>query len=87
MKLMISYNTTNRKYFAVKIFLDSLAYVKIKCAKTYVHYYCNEIQGCLSENYLARKIIARNILDTKYSQFMVCDIIQQECFTGFDLHG
>ena len=26
----------NCEYFVVKIFLDSLAYVKIKCTKTYV---------------------------------------------------
>ena len=32
----------------------------------------NAVQGCLSENYLTRKIIAWNILDTKYSKFTVC---------------
>ena len=31
----------------------------------------NVVQGRLSENYLTRKIIARNILDTKYSRFTV----------------
>ena len=37
-----------------------------------VQYLCNyAVQGCLSKNYLTRKIIARNILDTKYSQFIV----------------
>jgi hypothetical protein len=34
------------------------------------------VQGCLSENYLTRKIIARNILDTKYLQFTVHDNIR-----------
>ena len=29
------------------------------------------VQGRLSENYLTQKIIAQNILDTKYSQFTV----------------
>ena len=58
--------TVNREYFAVKIFSDSLAYAKIKCAKTYAHYYGTAVQGCLSKNYLTRNFIARNILDTKY---------------------
>ena len=31
----------------------------------------NVVQGRSSENYLTRKIIARNILDTKYSRFTV----------------
>ena len=31
----------------------------------------NAVQGCLSETFLTRKIIAQNILDTKYSQFTV----------------
>ena len=44
--------TVNCEYFAVKIFLDSLAYVKIKCPKTHVHYYSIAVQGRLSENYL-----------------------------------
>ena len=34
----------------------------------------NAVQGCLSENFNTKKlIIARNILDTKYSQFEVVD--------------
>ena len=35
----------------------------------------NAVQGRLSENYLMRKIIARNILDMKYSQFTVIIMI------------
>ena len=33
----------------------------------------NAVQGRLSENYLTRKIIAQNILDTKYSRFTVLE--------------
>ena len=32
----------------------------------------NAVRGRLSENYLTRKFIARNICDTKYLQFTVC---------------
>ena len=32
----LAYAINNCEYFVVKIFLDSLAYVKIKCAETYV---------------------------------------------------
>ena len=35
----------------------------------------NAVRGRLSENYLTRKFIARNICDTKYSQFMVYHIM------------
>ena len=31
----------------------------------------NAVPGRLSENYLTRKFITRNIFDTKYSQFTV----------------
>ena len=64
--------TVNCEYFIVKIFSDSLAYAKIKmrenihvhvCALLMVMWY---IQGRLSENYLTRKFIARNILQMKY---------------------
>ena len=59
-------HTINRKYFVVKIFSDSLACAKIN-ARKYIHNIDdNVVQGRLSENYLMRKIIARNILDTKY---------------------
>jgi hypothetical protein len=36
----------------------------------------NVVQGRLSENYVTRKIIARNILDTKYSLFTVHDNVR-----------
>ena len=47
------------------MFSDSLAYVKIKHAKKLM---VVVVQGRtrMSENYLTQKIIARNILDTKY---------------------
>ena len=47
----------NREYFNVKIFSDSMACVKIKCTKYMRNINDNAIQGRLSENYLARKII------------------------------
>ena len=31
----------------------------------------NVVQGCLSENYLTRKFITRNICDAKYSRITV----------------
>ena len=31
----------------------------------------NAVWGHLFENYLARKFITRNIVDTKYSRFMI----------------
>ena len=42
----------------------------------------NAVQGRLSENYLTRKIIAWkfNILDTKYSRFMVILNFTDELF-------
>ena len=41
-------------------------------ARKYMHNTNNNaVQGRLSENYLTQKIIARNILDMKYSRFMV----------------
>ena len=68
-KIFIITGTINREYLVVKIFSDSLAYAKLKCTKIHMQYY-NAVEGCLSENYLTLKIIAQNILDTKYS-FMV----------------
>ena len=48
-----------------------MACAKIKRTK-YVHNINNNaVQGRLSENYITRKIIAWNILDTKYSRFTV----------------
>ena len=50
---------------------------KLKCIRN-----INDIavQGRLSENYLTQKIIARNILDTKYSRFTVhnCTTVAQK---------
>ena len=52
-----SFFTVNREYFIAKIFC-----AKIKCTK--IHYIDDSaVQSRLSE------ILARNILDTKYSQF------------------
>ena len=61
----------NHEYFDVKIFLDSMACAKIKRTKYMRNINDNAVQGRLSENYLTRKIITWNILDTKYPQFMV----------------
>ena len=41
--------SVNHEYFAVKIFLDNLAYVKIKHAKYIININDNAIQGRLSE--------------------------------------
>ena len=60
--------TVNREYFDVKIFSDSMACAKIKCTKYMRNINDNAVQGRLSENYLMRKIIAR---DMKYSRFTV----------------
>ena len=50
--------TVNREYFDVKIFSDSMACAKIKHTKYMRNINDNAVQGCLSENYLTRKIIA-----------------------------
>ena len=50
--------TVNREYFDVKIFSDSMACAKIKRTKYMRNINDNAVQGCLSENYLTRKIIA-----------------------------
>ena len=63
--------TVNREYFVVKIFLDSLAYAKIKHAKYMRIIISNAVRGRLSKNYLTQKFIAQNIFGTKYSRFMV----------------
>ena len=68
-KIFMVTGTINREQLVVKIFSDSLACAKLKCTKIHMQYY-NAVEDCLSENYLTRKIIAQNILDTKYS-FMV----------------
>ena len=68
---MVAACTVNREHFDVKIFSDSMACAKIKRTKYLRNINDNAVQGCLSENYLTRKIIAWNILDTKYSQFTV----------------
>ena len=66
--------TVNREYFD---FSDSMACAKIKRTKYMRNINENAVQGRLSENYLTRKIIAWNILDTKYSRFTV--IFQPVC--------
>ena len=48
----------------------------------------NAVQDRLSENYLTRKIIARNILDTKYSRFTVhVYIARSRLDRSFELHA
>ena len=65
--------TVNREDFVVEIFSDNLAWVirKLNTRKPKCTINGNVVQGSLSEYYLTRKIIARNILDTKESQFTV----------------
>ena len=48
--LAIHCSNVNREYFVVKILSDSLASVKIKCAKYMCNINDNAVQGCLSEN-------------------------------------
>ena len=69
----VSAYTVNREYFDYKIFSDSMACAKIKRTKYIRNINDNAVQRRLSENYLTRKIIAWNILDTKYSRFTVAD--------------
>ena len=52
-----------------------MACAKIKRTKYMRNINDNAVQGRLSENYLTRKFIAWNILDTKYSRFTVCVIV------------
>ena len=54
-------NTVDREIFAVKIFSDSMASPKIKHTKIIHIINDSVVRGHLSENYLARKFIARNI--------------------------
>ena len=59
--------TVNREYFIGKIFLDSLTCAKIKYM--YVHTSNNDV---VTGSFVRKlKIIARNILSTKYSEFTV----------------
>ena len=53
-----------------------MACAKIKRTNYMRHTNNNAVHGRLSENYLTRKIIAWNILDTKYSQFTVFTQLQ-----------
>ena len=48
--------TVNHEYFAVKIFLDSLACAKIKRTKYMRNINGDAVQGRLSENYLTRNL-------------------------------
>ena len=50
--------TVTCEYFDVKIFSDSMACAKIKHTKYMRDINDNAVQGCFSENYLTRKIIA-----------------------------
>ena len=64
-------STVNLEIFIVKIFSDSMASAKIKHTKIMHIINDNAVRGRLSENYLTRKFIARNICDAKYSRFTV----------------
>ena len=59
------YNTIDREIVAVKIFSDSMASPKIKHAKFMCIINDSVVRGRLSENYLTRKFIARNICNAK----------------------
>ena len=63
---MIRMKVPHRKYFIVKIFLDSLACAKIKYILTIMRYRVRFVWKLFK-----RKIIVRNILDTKYSRFTI----------------
>ena len=65
--------TINHEYFDIKKFSDSMAHAKIKHTKYMRNINDNAVQGRLSKIYLTRKIIAWNILDTKYSRFMIAE--------------
>ena len=60
--------TVNREDFVVEIFSDTLAWLirKLNTRIPMCTINGNVVQGSLSEYYLTRKIIARNILGTKY---------------------
>ena len=66
--------TVDREIFAVKIFSDSMASPKIKRAKI-MRYNDSVVRGRLSENYLTRKFIARNICNAKYSRITVLPLL------------
>ncbi len=73
------HDTVNREIFVVKIFSDRLTSTKIKHTKTVRTINANAVRGRLSEIYLTRKFIARNIFDTKYSRFTVSKITMIFC--------
>ena len=66
----------NWEIFVVKMFSDSMASPKIKHAMTICMINDSAVQGRLSENYLTRQFITRNICDAKYSRFTVCLLIR-----------
>ena len=71
--------TVNREIFVVKIFSDSMASVKI------MHIINdNAVWGRLSENYLTRKFIARNICDLQYVVSIMCMYMQEELLSRFE---
>ena len=63
--------TVDREIFAVEIFSDSMASPKIKHAKIMRTINDSAVRGRLSENYLTRKFIIRNICNAKYSRITV----------------
>ena len=78
------HNTVNRKFFVVKIFSDSMGSVKIKRTNIMRIINANAVRSRLSENYLTRKLIARNIFDTKYYRFTVYKYTRVKCKTIFN---
>ena len=82
MHLVCHFPTTiNWEIFIVKIFLDSMASAKIKRTNIMRIINNNAVRGRLSENYLTRKFIARNICDAKYSRFTVSLFVYFFCTT------
>ena len=61
--------------FIVKIFSDSMSSAKIKQTDIMRIINANAARGRLSENYLTRKLIARNITDLLYTVVQVTILI------------
>lgn len=74
--------TVDREIFAVKIFSDSMASPKIKHAKIMRTINDSAVRGRLSENYLTRKFIVRNICNAKYSRITVYTSLVPRPFLG-----
>ena len=59
------------KIFIVLKFSDSMGSAKIKHTIITCIIIANAVRGHLSENYLTRRLITRNFVDTKYYRFTV----------------